>query len=81
MQFAFFLESNGKHATSLINFQQKFALVRSFLHFAITFLNQKTLLVCLKRASKFFLSWREKCDVFIRELYLAIDLSNLASQK
>ena len=28
-------------ATILINFQQKFALVRSFLHFAIEFLNQK----------------------------------------
>ena len=28
-------------ATILINFQQKFALVRSFQHFAIKFLNQK----------------------------------------
>ena len=28
-------------ATSLINFQQKFALVRSFQYFAIKFLNQK----------------------------------------
>ena len=43
-------------ATILINFQQKFALVRSFQNFAITFLNQKRFLACLKSASKFWLS-------------------------
>ena len=40
-------------ATILIHFQQKFALVTSFQHFAIKFLNQKSLLARLKSASKF----------------------------
>ena len=39
-------------ATILIHFQQKFALVRSFQHFAIKFLNQKIFLARLKSASK-----------------------------
>ena len=67
-------------ATLLINFHQKFALVRSFQHFAIKFLNQKRLLARFKSASKSLLSWREKCDVFLLGLYLAIDPSNLASE-
>ena len=37
-------------ATILINFQRKFALVRSFKHFAIKFLNQKRFLARLKGA-------------------------------
>ena len=41
MQFAFFGSLIANMATILINFQQKFALVRSFQHFAITFPNQK----------------------------------------
>ena len=41
MQFAFFSGLIANTATSLINFQQKFALVRSFQYFAIKFLNQK----------------------------------------
>ena len=67
-------------ATILINFQQKFALFRSFQHFVIKFLNQKRFLTCLKHASKSLLSWQEKCDIFLLELYLAIDPSNLASE-
>ena len=69
-------------ATILINFQQKFALVRSFQHFAIKFLNQKRFFMRLNlnSASKLSLSWRGKCDVFVLELYLAIDASNLASE-
>ena len=67
-------------ATILINFQRKFALVRSFQHFAIKFLNQKRFLARLKSASKSSLSWRGKRDVFLLELYLAIDSSNLASK-
>ena len=67
-------------ATILINFQQKFALVKSFQHFAIKYLNQKRFLVCFKSASKSLLSWRGKCDVSLLELYLAIDSSNLASE-
>ena len=67
-------------ATILINFQQKFALVRSFQHFAIKFLNQKRFLARLKSALKSSLSWRKKCDVFLLELYLAIAPSNLASK-
>ena len=39
-------------ATILIHFLQKFALVRSFQHFAIKFLNQKIFLARLKSASK-----------------------------
>ena len=67
-------------ATILINFQQKFALARSFQHFAIKFLNKKRFLTRLKSAPKFSLSWREKCDVFLLEFYLAIDQSNLTSE-
>ena len=67
-------------ATILINFQQKFALVRSFQHFAIKFLNQKRFLARFKSALKSSLSWRKKCDVFLLELYLAIGPSNLASK-
>ena len=50
--------------TILINVQQKFALVRSFQHFAIKFLNQKRFLARFKSASKSLLSWRGKCDIF-----------------
>ena len=67
-------------ATILINFQQKFALVRSFQHFAIKFVNQKRFFARLKSASKSSLNWRGQCDVFVLELYLAIDPSNLASE-
>ena len=41
MQYAFFSSLIANMATILINFQQKFALVKSFQHFAIKFLNQK----------------------------------------
>ena len=51
-------------AMLLINFHQKFALVRSFQHFAIKFLNQKRLLARLKSASKSLLSWRENVTFF-----------------
>ena len=37
----FFISLIANIATILINFQQKFSLVRSFQHFAIKFLNQK----------------------------------------
>ena len=37
-------------ATILINFQQKFALVNSFQHFAIKLLNQKRFLARFKSA-------------------------------
>ena len=67
-------------ATILINFQQKFALVRGFQHFTIKLLCQKRFLARLKSASKSSVSWREKCDIFLLELYLAIDPSNLASE-
>ena len=67
-------------ATILINFQQKFALVRSFQHFAIKFLNQKRFLTRLKTASKSSSGWRGKCDVFLLEFYLAINPSSLASE-
>ena len=67
-------------AKIMINFQQKFALVRSFLHLVITILNQKEFLARLKSASKIVLSWRGKCDVSLLEVYLAIDPSNLASE-
>ena len=67
-------------ATILNNFQQKFAFVRSFQRSAIKFLNQIGFLARLKSASKLLLSWREKCDVFLFELYLTIDPSNLASE-
>ena len=67
-------------ATILINFQQKFALVRSFQRFAIKFLDQKRFLARLKSASKSSSSWREKCNVFLLELYLAISPSIFASE-
>ena len=67
-------------ATISIYFQQKFALVISFQQFAIKFLNQKRFLASLKSASKSSLRWQENCDVFLLELYLAIDPSNLASK-
>ena len=43
-------------------------------------MTKKKFLVRLKSASKSSLSWRGKCDVFLLELYLAIDPSNLASK-
>ena len=67
-------------ATILINFQQKFDLARSFQHLAINFLYQKIFLVRLKSASKSSLSWRGKCDVFLLELYLAINPNYSASK-
>ena len=70
----------AKMATILLNFQQKVASVRSFQHFAIKFLNQKRFLARLKSASKSSLRWRGKCNVFLLELYLAIDPSNLGSK-
>ena len=68
--------------TILINFQQKFALARSFQRFTIKFLNQKRFLACLKSASKFLLSWQGKCDPFLLELFLGLasDPSNSASE-
>ena len=66
-------------ATILINFQQKFALVRSLQYFAIKFLNQKRFLACFS-ASTSSLSWQEKCDVILHQLYLASDPINLASE-
>ena len=67
-------------ATILINFQQKFALVKSFQHFAINSLNPKRFLARLKSASNFLLSWLENVTFFLLELYLTIDPSNLASE-
>ena len=67
-------------ATILIHFQQKLPIVGSFQHFAIKFLNQKRFLARLRSASKSSLSWRGKCHVFLLQLYLAIDPSNLASE-
>ena len=65
MQFAFFLAVQlANMVTILINFQQKFALVTTFQHFAIKFLNQNRFLSCLKSAPKSLLSWQGKCDVF-----------------
>ena len=67
--------------TILINFQQKFALVRHFQQFAIKFLHQKRFLARLKSASKSLISWQGKCDVFFRELHLAIDPSNFIASE
>ena len=77
-----FLLSNliANMTTILIYFRQKFVLVRSIQNFAIKFLKKKRFFARLKSASKSSLSWREKCDVFLLELYLAIDPSNLASK-
>ena len=67
-------------ATILIYFQQQFALVKSFQHFAMKCLNQKIFLARLKSASKSSLSWRGKCDAFLVGFYLAIVPNNLASK-
>ena len=71
--------------TILINFQEKFALVRSFQHFAIKFRNQKDFAIkflnqkdFLKSALRSSLSWRGKCDVFFLKLLFAIARSKLA---
>ena len=84
MQVAFFSSLIANMVTILINFQQKFTLVRSFQHFAIKFLNQhvlislKRFLARLKSASRSSLSWRGKCEVFLLELLSAIAQSKLA---
>ena len=67
-------------AAILINFQQKFVLVASFQHFAIKFLTKQDFFVHFKSALKSLLSCQRKCDVFLLELYLAIDPSNVASE-
>ena len=66
--------------TILINFQQKFSLVGVFNILPLNFWTKKKFLASLKSASKSSLSWQGKCDVFLLELYLAIDPSNLASE-
>ena len=69
-----------------INFQQKIALVKSFQHFAIKFLTTlkeyfKTKYSrTLKEYFKIFVKLARKCNVFLLELYLAIDPRNLASE-
>ena len=65
--------------TILSNFQQKFALVIVFNILPLNFWLKKYL-VRLKSALKHSLSWRRKCDIFLLELYLAIDPSNLAGE-
>ena len=47
-------------AMILINFQQKLALVRTFQHFAIKFLNQKKFLEKLKECFKVFVELARK---------------------
>ena len=78
MQFACFSSLIANMATILINFQRKFALVRSFQHFAIKFLNHKKFLARSKGASRSFLSWQKKCDVVLLQLLSAIARNNLA---
>ena len=73
----FFSSVIANMATIFLNFQQKFALVRRFQHFAIKVLNQKDF-SCLKSASRSSLIWGEKCEVFLLELLSAIARSNLA---
>ena len=73
----FFSSLIANVATILINFTPKFALVKSFQHFALKFL-KKDFSQVKESASKSLLSWPGKCDVFLLELYLAIDPSNLA---
>ena len=65
--------------TILSNFQQKFALVRVFNILPINFWPKK-FLVRLTSAAKSLLSWLGKREVFLLQLYLAIDPSNLASE-
>ena len=69
-------------ATILSNFQQKFALDRSFQHFAIEFLGtkKKNITRTLEERFEIFVKLAKKCDVFLLKLHLAIDPSNLASE-
>ena len=67
-------------ATILSNFQQKFALGRSFQQFAIEFLRTKNITRTLEERFEIFVKLAKKCDVFLLKLYLAIDPSNLASE-
>ena len=77
----FFLSSLiANMATILINFQQKFALTRSFQDFTTKYVNQKRFIACLKSASKFSLCWQGKPNIFLIEFYLAIDPSNLTNE-
>ena len=65
----------------LINFQQKFALVRSFQQFAIKFLNLKWFLAHLKKCFKIIVKLAKKLwRFFLLESHFAIDRSNLASE-
>ena len=80
MQFGFFLAVWEQTWRPLLsNFQQKFALVRVFNILPLNFWPKKCL-VRLKSASKSLLSWQGKCDVFLFQLYLAMDPSNLTSK-
>ena len=67
-------------ATILSNFQQKFALGRSFQHFAIEFLRTKKHYSHAWERFEIFVKLAKKCDVFLLKLHLAIDPSNLASE-
>ena len=65
----------------LINFQQNFALVWSFQHFAIKFLNQKRFIARFKSAVKSSLSWRGKCDVFFTRVISCNRSKQLSERK
>ena len=65
--------------TIVSNFQQKFVLVGVFNILPLNFSPEKVL-VSLKSVSKSSFSWQGKRDVFLLELYLAINPSILASE-
>ena len=64
-------------ATILSNFQQKFALVKSFQHFAIEFSTKKNFLVRLKNASKSSLSRIYTGDFFACDFLIKMDVAKL----
>ena len=65
--------------TILSIFQQKFALAGIFNILPLNFWPKK-ISCTLKSASKSLVSWRGKCDLFLYQLSLAIEPSNLASR-
>ena len=68
-------------AMILVDFQQKFALVRSFQHFTIKIPTQKRFLARLKSASKSLLSWQGKCDVFFTRVVSRNRTKQLSKRK
>ena len=76
----FLLSLKANMETILIHFQQNFASVKKFSTFRRYISDPKKTSCTFEACFNIFVQLAKKCDVFLLELYLAIDPSNLASE-